>query len=64
MAALNQYGFEMVDDFPASVGIVGSLEITIPTASRSGVSVLGLRLNLNNGTIDMIDSFSTVAWSQ
>ncbi len=64
MDSANQYAMDMAEDFPASAGILGSVEFSIPTASRSGVGVLGLRLNSSNGAIDLIDAFSTVAWSQ
>jgi hypothetical protein len=64
MDVLNQYAIRMSEDFPASAGILGTVEISIPTSSRSGASVLGVRLNASNGAIDLIDSFSTVAWSQ
>ena len=64
MAAINQYRIDLVNDFPATVGTLGTVEFSIPTTSRSGMSVLGLRLNSSSGEIDLIDSFSTVAWSQ
>ena len=64
LESANQYRLDMANDFPASAGIAGTVEISIPTSSRSGVAVLGFRLNSNNGTIDLIDAFSTVAWSQ
>jgi hypothetical protein len=64
LESANQYVLDMPNDFPASAGIAGTVEISIPASSRSGVGVLGFRINSGNGAVDLIDAFSTVAWSQ
>jgi hypothetical protein len=64
LAGANQYALRLPEEFPATEGILGTIEISIPTTNRSGISLLGFRLNTANGSFDLIDSFSTVAWSQ
>lgn len=62
MAALNQYAIRLADEYPATIGQRGTLEISIPSSSRFGVGLMGVRMH-NNGSFDLLDSLALVNWA-